>query len=187
MDDAQLADLARRVQAIEASRYTPPVATSQKPQGYQEPYWLCTYCNGLTLTTGAGLDWDPLFDDQAATDWMQYRVAAGYGSFDKGNLGYAMQRRWSIVWDSPVQADVKCLLSGVDVANNDVDANIQVKHNGVVTEYLAGSGPAPSVGQTLTLKVASGRNRLVISADINPYTVQFCGLLFNDTAHWVPE
>lgn len=187
MDDTQLADLARRVQSIEASRYTPPVASTQNAPSYQEPYWLCTYCNGLTLTTGAALDWDPLFDNAAATDWMQYRLAAGYGSFDKGNLGYAMQRRWSIVWDSPVQADVKCLLSGASVYTADTDANIQVKHNGVMTEYAAGSGSSGLVSQPITLKVASGRNRLVISADIDPDTVQFCGLLFNDTSHWVPE
>lgn len=187
MDETQLADLARRVQAIEAARYTPPVQSSQSQSSYQEPYWLCTYANGLTLTAGAGLDWDPLFDDSAATNWMQYRLAAGYGSFDKGNLGFGLQRRWSIVWDSPVQADVLCLLSGASVYNADTDAPIQVKHNGVMTEYAAASGPAGLVSQQITLKVASGRNRLVISADINPDTVQFCGLLFNDTTHWVPE
>jgi len=149
------------------------------------PYWDCTYQNGATMTTGVSLDWDLLFEDPNATDYMKYRLAAGFGSFDKGNLGYAMQRRWVIMWDSPHPGEVKCLLSGVDVANNDVDANIQVKMNGVVTEYVAGSGPAPSVGQTLTLTVVQGRNRLAISADINPYTVQFCGLLFEDPSHWV--
>ena len=147
------------------------------------PFWDCTYMTGATMTSG--VDWDPLFDDSTATNYMRYRLAAGYGSFDKGNLGFGMQRRHVIMWDSPTAGTVRCLLSGPSVYNADTDAAIQVKMNGTFTEYAAGSGPAGLVSQIITLTVSEGRNRLVICADIDPDTIQFCGLLFQDDSQWV--
>lgn len=177
-----IADLQSRLDRIQPSIQAETVQPTTK---LVSPYWDCTYCLGLTLTTGAGLDWDPLFDNTGATSYMKYRLPAGYGSFDKGNLGLGLQRRWVLVWDSPSPATVTCLLSGTSVYTADTDANIQVKLNGKVSEVVAGSGPAGLVSQQITLNVIAGRNRLAISADVNPDTVQFCGLLFTDPSQWV--
>jgi len=149
------------------------------------PFWDCTYATGLTMTTGAGLDWDALFDNRSASNWMRYRLAAGFGSFDKGNLGFAAQRRWVISWKADHVQNIRCLLSGTSVYTADTDANIQVKLNGSIVEYAAGSGPFGNVAQIITLTTAIGQNRLAISADTQPDTVQFCGILFDDPSQWL--
>lgn len=145
------------------------------------PFWDVTVCSGLSLTdTDPPTDWDPLFTP-SATGYKKFHLATAHGEFDFGALGIGPQRRLSIAWDAAAASTVQCTLCGeyVEVTAGDV-GNMQIKLNGKVTEYA-------SATTTVQLSIKPGRNLLVITADDRPATLQFFGILWDETRgdRWV--
>lgn len=174
---AMLSDVTSQVSRLA----TPTVESSETvdaPQtGAQVPfYWHVTHCQGLTLTTGAGLDWDPLFDNKAATNWFTFLHPAGSGTYDCGNLGVAYQKRLVVTWDAANAWDATFVTAGLSVYTADSDGFMQIKLNGKMTEYGSSTPLNP-----ISLPIVKGRNRLAISIGTAPDTFQVKGTLWDET------
>lgn len=154
---------------------TVPVEASSSAGASVVPFWDVVTCSGLTLTVASSVDWSVLFDNTSATSWRKFHVITSHGDLDFGALGLGPQRRFSISWESKNAASVECILAGAYVEANDTDWPIQIKLNGVMTEYPVGTP------QLLPLEIKAGVNELIISTETRPATVQFYGCLWDET------
>jgi hypothetical protein len=187
-----IADLQARLDRMQSSLVTPSEGAAPASASVA-PFWDVRHMTGVTMTTtvaaGASgaptVDWDLLFDNQAAANWRRFRIPAGSGVFDQGHLGLAQQRNYRIMWDSDYEQDIICLIAGSSVYTADTPGYVQIKLNGVITEYGSATGPNANGAQYVTLRMMAGRNYLAISSDIAPDTLQFTGLLFEDQSKWV--
>lgn len=144
------------------------------------PFWDFTTATGLTLTAGAGSDWDPLWDVPTVSNRVRTGVPCGTGYFTQVDYGSGGQRRWKLTWDSPRQRNVSCLIQG-----GLTDAGyVQVKMNGKISEYYLDS-PGADGFEYFTLPVKTGRNNLTICCDGFPDTLEFFGAVLGREDVWI--
>lgn len=156
---------------------------SWKPQQFVVPFWDATYAVGLTLTTGAGIDWDNLFENTSATNQCSFNVVTSGGELESGIYWDSLQRRFRISWDSDSGGAVKAYLAGCRQDDGGT-GTIQLKLNGAITEYAFNS--AGTTYYEITLDTMPGRNQLVLCSTPIPFTTQFVGRLFDGrTSRWV--
>lgn len=179
--------LSNRLADLEAGAYQTPQQPSTPPASasYSPPFWDVTYASNLTLTSGAGSDWDPLFDDTAtATNRVRFRIATAGGELDHPYVGGNAGRRFKIAWESDTPQTITASLSG-SRQDDGAGGYIQVKFNGTLYEYFLDSPGGGTAHYYLTLNCAK-RNQLVICSQYQPFTTVFSAMLFDgNTARWV--
>lgn len=174
-----LSDLTARLNRLEGQRAQSSPASPGSSTDIVTPFWDVTLCDGLTLTPAVGDDWSARFDDTAATLWRKVQLATKAGELDFGALGIGPQRRFAVTWDAFAPGTVKGLLCGFYTEAGDTDGYVQIKFNGVVTEYDTAHNT--NDGDVFTLNVVRGRNSLIITADERPATLQFYSVLWDET------
>lgn len=173
-----------RIATLESLVYrTQQQSPEFKPQVQTVPFWDVLIAKGLTLTTGAGVDWDNLFDNTAATNQCGFNYVTSGGEIATTIYWDQLQRRYRIAWDSDSGGAVKAYLMGC--ASYEVGTGtVQVKLNGAITEYAF--NPAGTTYYEITLDTMPGRNQLVICSTPAPFELQFYGRLFDGrTSRWV--
>lgn len=156
---------------------------SWKPQQFVVPFWDVMIAKGLTLTTGAGVNWDNLFDNTSATNQCSFNYATSGGEISTMIYWDQLQRRYRIAWDSDAGGAVKAYLMGC--ASYEIGTGtVQVNLNGTLTEYAF--DPAGTTYYEITLDTMPGRNFMSICATPTPFNLQFYGRLFDGrTSRWV--
>lgn len=136
------------------------------------PFWVAMRCESLTLTPAAGPpldDWDIKFDDLAtATNIVRFDVPTLSGNLNYPYIGgSSAQRRFELVWDAAAVRNITVRLSG-SRQDDGTPGVIQVKMNGVITEYTLDGAGAPTE-HIFDLRQKAGRNRLVLCTDYYPF------------------
>jgi len=148
------------------------------------PFWDGVYATGLTLTAGVGSDWDSLFDDPTNAGRRRFHLVTATGSFELADTGAPNQRCFRIIFDSDVPGEVDCQISGSRTDDGGVDY-VQVKMNGVISEYLLDAGAGTGYAN-FTLQVSAGRNYLSIVYPVFPDVSTFVGILWDgQSSRWV--
>lgn len=149
------------------------------------PFYETTICDEITLTAGAGSDWDPLFDSSDATNRIKFKTISAGGELNQAWLGPECFRRYKAAWSCDQPQTVQVSLSGSTYDDTSISGYVQIKFNGVLYEYqIFGDSGLGYTRYVLSLETAR-ENQIVISTQYAPNSTIFLGQLWDgEVSHW---